>query len=44
MASTGTLTDHYVAIPSDLVEAGDRVKVRVLSVDEGRISLSAKQA
>lgn len=40
------LADHFVAAPSDVVKAGDRVKVRVLSVDEGRrrISLSAKQA
>ena len=40
------LANHFVAVPSDVVKAGDRVKVRVLSVDEGRgrISLSAKQA
>lgn len=40
------LADHFVATPSNVVKAGDRVKVRVLSVDESRrrISLSAKQA
>ncbi|MFK8003799.1 MAG: Tex family protein [Polyangiales bacterium] len=39
------LANHFVAAPSDVVKAGDRVKVRVLGVDEGRgrISLSAKQ-
>ena len=40
------LANHFVATPSDVVKAGDRVKVRVLSGDEGRkrIGLSAKQA
>ena len=40
------LANHFVATPSDVVKAGDRLKVRVLSVDEARrrISLSAKQA
>ena len=39
------LADHFVAAPSDVVKAGDRVKVRVLSVDpeRRRISLSAKR-
>jgi uncharacterized protein len=38
------LSDRYVSDPSDVVKAGDRIKVRVLSVDlqRKRISLSAK--
>jgi uncharacterized protein len=38
------LSDHFVRDPADVVKAGDRIKVRVLSVDKARrrISLSAK--
>ncbi len=38
------LSDRYVSDPSEVVKAGDRIKVRVLSVDlqRKRISLSAK--
>ncbi len=40
------LSDRYVSDPSQVVKAGDRIKVRVLSVDlpRKRISLSAKTA
>jgi len=38
------LADRFVADPRDVVKVGDRVRVRVLSVDLGRrrISLSRK--
>jgi len=39
------MSDSFVKDPSDLVSAGDRIKVRVLSVDleRKRISLSMKE-
>jgi len=38
------LSDHFIREPSEVVKAGDRIKVRVLSVDlaRKRMSLSAK--
>ena len=40
------LSDRFVKHPSDVVSVGDRVEVRVLSVDikKKRISLSMKKA
>lgn len=39
------LSDRYVAHPLDVVQVGDIVRVKVLSVDEGkkRISLTMKE-
>ncbi len=46
MVHISQLADYYVKHPMDVVNVGDRVKVRVLSIDKdrGRVALSMRQA
>ncbi len=45
MVHISQLADYYVKHPMDVVNVGDRVKVRVLSIDKerGRVGLSMRQ-
>ncbi len=45
MVHISQLADHYVKHPMDVVNIGDQVKVRVLSIDKerGRVALSMRQ-
>ena len=38
------ITNKFLKSPKEVVKYGDRVKVKILSVDEGKIKLSMKQA
>ncbi|MCR4605118.1 MAG: S1 RNA-binding domain-containing protein [Eubacterium sp.] len=38
------ITDKFLKSPKEVVKYGDRVKVKILSVEEGKIKLSMKQA